>query len=705
MRRQDVRRLIKVCRLRTLQSCTVAFAGLALAILLVGNGAAQSANGKGRRIANNTPRFVQQAENVGPEDSSKVIEVTFWLQQNKQNTLHPLVQQLYQKDSPRYHHWLTPAELNASFAPKEEDTQVMAEFLAAHNLSVVSVSRNNLYVKAQGTVSDVQNALHVQINKFKIGGKTYRANTSDPVIEGPAGALVAAVGGMDDLEFQPHFVRPVDPDTNLPFPAVPLGPAPFGVFFEGQCFRPPEIDTFTTHGGLPIATYQGNRYGADITNNQLGHLPPCGYSPSELHKAYKLDPVYNAGYDGTGQAVVIVDAFGSPTIQEDSELFSQVYGLPDINLTVICPSGQCTLTNTGWATETTLDVEWAHAIAPNAAIILVVAKTNSFDDLNAAVSHAVTNHLGNVISNSYGNLESIIPQALLDYTNQLIETAAAVGISVNFSTGDDGDFTTVAPPPFAPTVSFPASSPWATSIGGTSLSLKKNSTIDFQTGWGNNITRIVNTIAQGSTPVVPPLNQGFDFGGGGGVSGYFAKPPFQNSLPGAFRHEPDIAYLADPYTGVEVICDGVSCGTGPAGPAVSVIGGTSLACPMFSGLWAVAAQKAGEALGQAAQLVYGLPPSAIDDIVPVGSKNNVSGVIHTSTGNIVLSPAQLVPPLENTITFYSALYNSPFSTRWFVLSFGTDTSLTTGPGWDNVTGVGTPTGMPFLNAVAHAAGH
>jgi hypothetical protein len=104
-------------------------------------------------------------------------------------------------------------------------------------------------------------------------------------------------------------------------------------------------------------------------------------------------------------------------------------------------------------------------------------------------------------------------------------------------------------------------------------------------------------------------------------------------------------------------------------------------------------------------LLYGLPPSATDDIVPVGSKNDVTGVIQTSNGKLVFSAADLVPPLENTTTFYSAIYNSPFSTRWFALSFGTDTSLTTGPGWDNVTGNGTPTGMPFLNAVAHAAGH
>ena len=77
------------------------------------------------------------------------------------------------------------------------------------------------------------------------------------------------------------------------------------------------------------------------------------------------------------------------------------------------------------------------------------------------------------------------------------------------------------------------------------------------------------------------------------------------------------------------------------------------------------------------------------------------GTIFTTSGATFYSPQQLAAPLGNTTVFFSALYNSPFSTRWFVLTFGTDTSLTTNFGWDNVTGLGTPSGMPFLNAVSH----
>jgi subtilase family serine protease len=171
---------------------------------------------------------------------------------------------------------------------------------------------------------------------------------------------------------------------------------------------------------------------------------------------------------------------------------------------------------------------------------------------------------------------------------------------------------------------------------------------------------------------------------------------FQNGfVPPGNRMVPDIAWLADPFTGVEIIQ------TIGGSPTVEVIGGTSLATPMFSALMAIAAQKNGHVgLGQAASLVYGLGGGAIADIVPKdGSPNNVTGSV-TGNVNTSFSADFLAGPLGNTTTYYSALYNSPFSTRWFVITFGTDTSLTTGPGWDNVTGVGTPNGLAFINAIA-----
>ncbi len=189
----------------------------------------------------------------------------------------------------------------------------------------------------------------------------------------------------------------------------------------------------------------------------------------------------------------------------------------------------------------------------------------------------------------------------------------------------------------------------------------------------------------GSPPVDPPLHLGFQSGAGGGASLTFARPSFQSglSVPGTTRLVPDISMLADPFTGAEFIqtVDGVT--------GVGVIGGTSLAAPMFSGIMAIAAQKAGNGLGQAASLVYSLPAGAVYDVLAYTSPGNVTGVINGTP----YTAGQLAAPLVNTTSFYSALYNSPFSTRWFVITFGTDSSPAP-------FGVGTPNGAAFVNAIA-----
>jgi subtilase family serine protease len=187
---------------------------------------------------------------------------------------------------------------------------------------------------------------------------------------------------------------------------------------------------------------------------------------------------------------------------------------------------------------------------------------------------------------------------------------------------------------------------------------------------------------------------GFQGGGGGGSSRVFAKPAFQGGLAGTTRQVPDVSMLADPFTGTEIII------TLDNQLLVGVVGGTSLATPMFSGVMAVAAQKNGHVgLGQAAPLLYNLPAGAISDVAPFNSPNNVTGIITVNGTPKSLSADELASPLLNTTSFYSALYNDPSSAAWYVLTFGTDSSLTVTPGWDNVTGLGTPNGAAFVNAL------
>jgi subtilase family serine protease len=218
--------------------------------------------------------------------------------------------------APTYHKWITQDQFNASYGPTSQEVDAVKNFLTGQGLTVLAVAENNAYMKVQGTVGAIQKAFHVQINGYSLKGKNYRSNKSDPSVNGQAGKYIAAITGMDDLGFRPAIAQASDPDGK-PFPARPLGKnRPAGVFFEGQAFRPPQ--TAMLSNATNTATYTGNRYGADITNNTLGHLPPQGYSPGEVRTAYGLNALYQAGFDGTGETIVITDAYGSATIQQDA---------------------------------------------------------------------------------------------------------------------------------------------------------------------------------------------------------------------------------------------------------------------------------------------------------------------------------------------------------------------------------------------------
>jgi subtilase family serine protease len=645
--------------------------------------AALSANCLFAQNRSNTPAFIRKALDQGEIDPATLITVNVWLKLHNQQQLDQLFEGQKQRGGANYHKWITQDQFNATYGPTSQEVNSVSNYLSAKNLTVLSVAENNMYVKAQGTAAALEKAFSVKIHNYTLNGDSYRSNTDDPSFGNGSGGLIAAVTGLDDYGFQPNVARPAAPE-GAAASVNTIANGPNGLFFEAQCFRPVQTHTFTA--GANTAVYTGNRYGSDITSG-VGDLPPCGYSPSEVQSAYNMNSLYAAGLDGSGETIVITDAYGSATIQQDAQVFSALYGLRPINLQIAKAPG---LVNNpkaiarNWDIETTLDVEWAHAMAPGAAIVLVVATDRA--SLDEAINYAVVHHLGNTISNSWSSPEGFGNPAQFDRVNKILEMAAVQGINVNFATGDFGD--EVVEFGFK-TVNFPASSPFATGVGGTSLSLAPNL---FQTGWGNNLTRIAETSALKNAPVNPPLALGFQGGSGGGASSIYARPSFQSglSIPGNTRLVPDIAMLADPFTGVEVIqtLDGQL--------TVEVIGGTSLATPMFSGVMAVAAQKAGRGLGQAAALVYNLPAGAITDILPSSSAGNVTGTINGTP----YTADQLAAPLGNTTGYESALYNSPFSTRWFVITFGTDSSLATAVGWDNVTGMGTPNGANFVNAIA-----
>jgi len=649
--------------------------------------------------------LLSQATDLGPVDGASPIEITVWMKLHDQPGLDALVAaQQAGKGS-----YLTMEQVRAQHAPRATDVAKVEAYLKSQGFKV-SAPQDNLYVKASATAARVESTFQVELHQYDLYGRTFRASERGATVPPDLVPLVAAVGGLSSLGAEPQIARvgrKASSNVHTTADAEGVAPEPVrfdaqsnGLVFSAQCFYGTTTQSFSTTG--VSATYTGNRYGAPITNGPP-NAAPCGYQPSDLQTAYNLTQLYQHHLDGTGMTIAIVDAFGSTTIAADAAVFSAAMGLPPPNLTVIgtpTESNFSTDANAGWATETTLDVEWVHAVAPGAKIILVVAPTNSFSDLFTGIITAASQPGVVSISNSWSGFDIGVAgdSEFYNAADGILQAIGAAGMSVNFSTGDFGNNSSQLGGIYTST-GWPASSPFATGVGGVSVALDSHKHIAWQTSWGSELTEIVDTVALGSPPLDVPNNEGFDAGGTGGLSDTYPKPFWQSGVPGNRRGTPDISWVADPFTGVEIISSVDNTGQHFG---IEVVGGTSVACPMFSALWGIATQRAHHLLGQAAPRLYRLSPGsgAITDIVNFTSPNNVTGTIQDAGGTNNIRASELAGPLNNQPQFVSALYNSPHSTRWFVIMFGVDSTLQTGPGWDQATGLGTPNGWNFVQAVA-----
>jgi subtilase family serine protease len=402
---------------------------------------------------------------------------------------------------------------------------------------------------------------------------------------------------------------------------------------------------------------------------------PC-YQPSELQAAYNVQPLYNRGITGRGQTIVIVDSFGSPTIRSDLRTFDQAFGLPaPPSLRIIQPAGRVPRynpndgTQLGWAGETTLDVEWAHAMAPRANILLVetpVAEssgTAGIPEIVAAENYVVSNHLGGVISQSFGAAEGTFPSGSLSGFRSAYINASRNGVTVLAATGDQGatDFSNDAGTLLYThrAVDWPASDPLVTAVGGTDLALDTTGTrTQADTVWndGNNYA-LLNALTGSPDPT--------GIATGGGRSAIFGRPSYQNGVSRVVGHHrgiPDISMSAS--------CSGLvltynSFRGEPAGWYASC--GTSEATPLFAGIVALADQVAGHPLGLINPALYAL------------YRKHAAGLVDVTDGN-------------NSVTF--AQSNTMVTVKGF----------NAGPGYDLASGVGTVNAALFVPELARAAG-
>jgi subtilase family serine protease len=623
---------------------------LTAAVLLVLCTAA-SAGARGappHRLAGTHPGWAVPGRDRGRSPGGDLITFSIWLRWRNQAQLHTLLRGLYDPASAQYHRWLSPRRFEQLFAPDGAQVEEVAGWLRSQGFSVGNVPANRLFVTATGTVAQVDRTFQVTENGYRVGGRTVQGPNTDPAI--PAG-LTAAVDAITGLDGGMTLAEPLDD-----------GPAP-----------PPPAG----RSAPPCSRYWGEKTSAAYANPyHPGQALPwviCGYTPAQIASAYGYGGLHARGEDGHGTTIAITGAYFSPTIWQDANHFAREFRLPPLrpgSFAQVAAPGRVRYPSDpaetqSWYVEQALDVEWAHAAAPGARIVYVGA-ANDGTGLDQALNYAVDTRVADVVSNSWGAPEAVISPAEAHALNAVFEQGAAEGMSMLFASGDYGDSADLIG---VPSPDLPASSPWVTAVGGTSLAIDATGQELWQSAWGT------DTTAWDGAAWAPRAPGEFQFGSGGGYSGYFPEPWYQRGVaadPAGSRAVPDVALVADPNTGA-VFSQTYRWPDGRDQIIDSWIGGTSLATPIMAGIAAMADQDAHGSLGLLNPALYPLAGSPALADVTAG---------HTDTAE-----------LRNE-------YQPDGSVLTELVSFARDTSLGAAPGWDDATGLGTPWTPDLVQALA-----
>jgi subtilase family serine protease len=652
-----------------LRKILVALAGCALSVALVAS-SASGANGRSV-LAGSVPSWAKASNLKGAANDAGAVGFRVYLGLRNQAQAEALARAVSNPSSPSYGKYLTTGQFQNQFAPSQADVAAVKSWLQGLGFSIVNVPTNNHFVSAEGTVSQAEAAFGAKLNEYAVAGKTLRAPATDLTIPASLSATVAGVLGIDESS---ALIAPQTREPAAP-PAAGFRNAPPCSTYWNQ------FNTATTAVSDPTQCASNV-----LLPNYAGSsrpFAPCGYFGAQLQAAYGVRSAIAGGTDGRGVTVAVIDAFASPTIETDANTYFSRHGIPTFKsgqFKQIVPPGiyrravNKNMDPQGWYGEESLDVEAVHTMAPGANVVYVGAP-NNHQDLDAALNHVVEKRLADIVTNSYGFSTEFLPKGYIKPYNDTFIQAALEGIGVYFSSGDDGDETFGGPSSTA-TVDWPASSPWVTAVGGTSLAegtAGNPAQYLFETGWGTNRNRINCTGFLKALANAWCSSEVYLYGSGGGTSRLFAEPSYQLGVvpatlanrwgtPG--RVVPDIAAVGDPNTGM-LIGQTQQFSTGAQYDEYR-IGGTSLSSPLVAGIMAVAQQARGKQIGFANPVIYSLPSGAFHDIV---------------------DPAMTQAVVRNDYA------NSENSAAGFLVSIrrmNVTFSLHTIPGYDDVTGRGTP---------------
>lgn len=635
----------------------------AAAVVATFSVAPASAASNGRHILDGTkPGWTALAPKLADVASDQNVSAQVWLAPRDQAGLDALATAVSDPNRPSYGQYLTSAQYDATFAPTSDQVSAVSSWLTGAGLVIESVGPSNAYLAVSGTAAAINAAFATQVSTFQVNGNPEQAPSADVSVPGALAGSVTAVTGLTTFG---HRLTPAD-----------LG-APAG-------FR----------NATPCSSYYGQKMATDLPkfNGQTLPYAPCGYTASQFRSTYGVTA---SGTTGAGEGVAITDAFDSPLLMSDANQYSSNRGdakfaagqfqdksVPECatNTGFSCTKLVNDCGGNGWYGEQILDVEAVHGMAQGANVYYYGAGSCYDSDLLVSLARVATDNKASIVTNSWGEptfvkvcdatgkdcqVFATIDANLVAAYENVFKHGAIEGIGYYFSSGDSGDElanTGVKHP------DYPAGDPWVTAVGGTSLAVDQNGNRAFETGWGTSQWRSTNGYESWDLNIAE-----FQYGAGGGFSDIFGEPAWQkgvvNGDPAQGRAVPDIGMDADPTTGMLV---GQTQNFGKDGGIAYGeyrIGGTSLASPLLAGLQADAQVGRSGRIGFASPLIY---------------------AVYNKHSLVYYDPTQQGDPGNIRADFKNGL-NAAAGIRFSVRTFNQDSSLTTLPGWDDVTGVGTPT--------------
>jgi subtilase family serine protease len=586
------------------------------------------------------------------------IRAKVWLTPRNAAQLDALATAVSDPSSPQSGQFISESQYRAQFAPSADQVAQVTTWLTGAGLTVTAVGPDNHFVSVSGSPDAVNAAFGTPVAHYVVNGKVEQAPASDISVPDGLANVVQAVSGLATLG---HRTAPAD-----------FGPEP--------AFVP----------GLPCSDYYGQLTAKTLPkfHGKTLFWNVCGYTPTQLRGAYGID---KSQWAGAGATVAITDAYDAPTLLSDANTYSGLHGdqpfaagqFQDLSVPEDASTGDDCGGN-GWYGEQTLDVEAVHGMAQAANVLYYGAASCNDDDLLAQLAQVVTDNKASIVTNSWGEptfvvidgvLYATIDPALVEAYESVFKQGAVQGIGFYFSSGDDGDDLETWGYKHP---DYPTGDPWVTSVGGTSIAIDKRNKRMWETGWGTTLYSL--------KPNGKAWEQAgaFHGGAGGGFSQIFKRPWYQDGVvppDTTGRAVPDIAMDSDPTTGMlvgETQSFALASRFGPAGIQYGEyrIGGTSLGSPLLAGVQAVA--EGGQRKGFANPRIYQLArkgTGAFYDVTPQGDEANARAD-------------------------YVNGMNADDGITYTVRTFDQDTSLTTGPGWDDVTGVGAPTAEYIAQLIA-----